>query len=227
MFRNPLEARDLLLEALEVHKLPESNLFDGEKDGRMIKIMPVNRIATRKDLNELIAGFDYKSFERRQEENPNKPVEKVTLICMGHEPDLGAKLKAEVLPYKLDVEVVDILRDRQDLQFKQDSEAKITIIPHPSSAGEENKLVIEKFYPLNLLNKLSMEEEKVEDWRELVESVMINWNYDGGIFEPILVDIPSKNELVKGSYEVPEDAGNIRVKITDLLSESLEMDINY
>lgn len=219
VFRNPLEARELLLEALEVHKLPEGNLFDGEKDGRMIKIMPVNRIATRKDLNELIAGFDYKSFERRQEENPNKPVEKITLICMGHEPDLGAKLKAEVLPYKLDVEVLDILRDRQDLQFKRDSEAKIEI--------KRNKLVIEKFYPLNLLNKLSMAQEKVDDWRELVESIMIDWNYDGGIFEPKLVDIPPKNELVIGSYEIPKDAGTIRVKITDLLSESLEMDLIY
>ena len=27
-------------------------------------------------------------------------------------------------PFKLDVEVVDILRDKQDLQFKRDSEAK-------------------------------------------------------------------------------------------------------
>ena len=38
------------------------------------------------------------------------------------------------------------------------------------------------------------------------------------------LDIPDKNELVKGVYEIPSDAGNIRVKITDLLSESLEVD---
>src|SRR3546814_16766007 len=67
---------DLLIEALEVQKLEFSTVFDGEKDGRMVKIMPVNRITTRADLSELIAGFDYKAWERQQNENPNRPVEK-------------------------------------------------------------------------------------------------------------------------------------------------------
>src|SRR3546814_12685046 len=77
---------DLLIEALEVQKLEFSTVFDGEKDGRMVKIMPVNRITTRADLSELIAGFDYKAWERQQNENPNRPVEKISLVCMGHEP---------------------------------------------------------------------------------------------------------------------------------------------
>ena len=145
IFRNPIQAKELLIEALEIHPLDKSNLFDGEKDGRMYKIMPVNRIATRTDLNELIAGFDYKAFEKRRLENPNKPVEHITLVCMGHESDLADQLKKEVLPNTLDVEVVDILKDRQDLQFKRDSEAKIVI--------QGNYLVIEK---LDLLHKYYM-----------------------------------------------------------------------
>jgi len=219
IFRNPLEAKDLLLDALEVNKLPQGGLFDGEKDGRMVKIMPINRIATRADLNALITGFDIKSLDKRQAENPTKPVEKVTLICMGHEPDLAAQLKKEMLPYLLDVEVVDILRDKKNLTFKRDSEAKIT--------RQNGTLIIECFYPMNLLQKLSLEMERVEDWRELVESVMIDWNYGGGALEPRTVDIPEKNELVKGVYKVPDDAGTIRVKITDVLSESLEVTLEH
>ena len=88
IFRNPAQAQDLLLEALEVQRLELISVFDGEKDGRMVKIMPVNRIATSADLNELIAGFDFKAFERRQAESPNKAVERINLVCMGHEPDL-------------------------------------------------------------------------------------------------------------------------------------------
>jgi hypothetical protein len=217
VFRNPLEAKDLLLEALEVNRLEQGNLFDGEKDGRMVKIMPVNRIATRADLNELIAGFDYKAFEKRYQEHPHAAVEKVTLVCMGHEPDLAAQLKKEIKPFELDVEVVDILRDRQEIQFKRDSEASITV--------QGKDLVIETFYPMNLLGKLSLQQENVEDWRELVESVMIDWNFDGAIFQPLQVDIPGKNELVSDRYPIPNDAGTIRVKITDLLSESLEVEI--
>ncbi len=219
IFRNPVEARDLLLDALEVQRLESGHLYDGEKDGRMVKIMPVNRIATRADLSELITGFDYKAFERRQAQNPGKPVEKITLVCMGHEPDLAAYLEGEVLPYKIDVEVVDILRDKQDIQFKRDSEAKIVI--------KNGQLVIETFYPMNLLQKLSLQQENVTDWREMVESVMIDWNYDGAVLQPTVVDIPERNELVKGRYSVPQDAGTIRVKITDLLSESLEVEVKY
>lgn len=214
IFRNPIQAKELLIEALEVQKLEFSTVFDGEKDGRMIKIMPVNRIATRADLNELIAGFDYKAWERKQNESPNRPVEKITLVCMGHEPDLAAQLELAAKPFKIDVEVVDILRDKADLEFKRDSQAKVVI--------KKGELRIEKFYPMNLLQKLSLQKESVEDWKELVESVLIDWNYDGAVLTPAVVDIPGKNDLVKGAYQVPDDAGTIRVKITDLLSESWE-----
>ena len=59
----------------------------------MVKIMPINRIATRADLGELITGFDQRAFQRRQEKNPTQPVEKILLVCMGHEPDLAAALQ--------------------------------------------------------------------------------------------------------------------------------------
>jgi DNA modification methylase len=218
IFRNPVQAKELLIEALEVQKLEFSSVFDGEKDGRMVKIMPVNRIATRADLNELIAGFDYKAWERKQNESPNRPVEKITLVCMGHEPDLAAQLELAAKPFKIDVDVVDILRDKADLEFKRDSQAKVAI--------KKGELVIEKFYPMNLLQKLSLQKEAVDDWKELVESVLIDWNYDGAVLQPAVVDIPSKSDLVKGVYKVPEDAGTIRVKITDLLSESWEGSIS-
>lgn len=214
IFRNPVQAKELLIEALEIQKLEYSTIFDGEKDGRMIKIMPINRIATRADLSELIAGFDYKAWERKQNESATRQVEKITLVCMGHEPDLAVQLELAAKPFKIDVEVVDILRDKADLEFKRDSQAKVII--------KNGELVIEKFYPMNLLQKLSLQKELVDDWAELVESVLIDWNYDGAVLQPELVDIPGNNELVKGSYKVPHDAGTIRVKITDLLSESWE-----
>lgn len=216
-FRNELEAKDLLLKALEIQPVENNSLYDGEKDGRMVKIMPVNRIATRADLNELINNTDTKTFEKRQKENPNKPVEYLTLVCMGHEPDLSAHLQNEMKPYKIDVEVVDILRDKSKLELKRDAEAEIV--------RENGKVVIKQFYPMNLLQKLSLDKQNVQDWKELVESVMIDFNYMPDVLEPAYIDVPEGNNLVKGEYQIPEDAGTIRVKITDLLSESLEMTI--
>lgn len=37
-FRNPVEARDLLIQALEIQPFPQSNVWDGELDGRMVKL---------------------------------------------------------------------------------------------------------------------------------------------------------------------------------------------
>ena len=100
IFRNPSQAKDLLIKALEIQPFPNNSLYDGEKDGKMVKIMPVNRIASRADLNELITNFDYKKFEKQNDSNPGKPVESILLVCMGHEPDLAAELQNAV-PFKL------------------------------------------------------------------------------------------------------------------------------
>lgn len=217
VFRNPVQAKELLIKALEIQPLTNNSLYDGEKDGRMVKVMPVNRIATRADLNELITNFDYKKFEKLNEENPKKSVEHLLLVCMGHEPSLAAELQNAV-PYNLDVEVVDILRDKANLEFKRDSEAEVVV--------EGGKLLIREFYPMNLLQKLSLQKENVESWKELTDSVMVDFNYDGAVFEPQVVDVPDKNELVRGLYDIPLNAGTIRIKITDLLSESLELTVN-
>ena len=75
-----------------------------------------------------------------------------------------------------------------------------------------------KVYPLS--RTLS-----VEDWRQLVESIYIDWNYDGQTMRPTICDIPTKDELVSGIYKIPDSAGKIKIKITDLLSESLELEV--
>ena len=136
---------------------------------------------------------------------------------MGHEPDLKATFQRELSKYKIDIEIKDILRDRSDIQLKRESEAEIV--------REGSRLIIREFYPMNLLQKLSLQREYVDDWRVLVDSVMIDWNYDGAVMQPSVIDIPAKNELVAGVYKIPDGAGTIRVKITDLISESLEMEV--
>ena len=101
--------------------------------------------------------------------------------------------------------------------MKRDAEAEVV--------RENDKLVIRAYYPMNLLQKLSLQKESVEDWRQLVESIMIDWNYDGVVMQPAEMDIPDKNGTVSGVYNIPDSAGTIKVKITDLLSESLEVEV--
>lgn len=216
-FRNPIEAKELIIDALGIQKFDSSTVYDGELDGWMVKIMPTNRIATKADLEELKANLPYHTFEKRKEENPNGVVEKIKIICMGHEADLKASLEQELSSYNLEIEIVDILRDKKNLQFKREADANVV--------KENDQIIIKEFYPMNLLQKLSMQKESVEDWRQLVESIYIDWNYDGQTMRPTICDIPAKDELVSGIYKIPASAGKIKIKITDLLSESLELEV--
>ncbi|MCI5608365.1 MAG: site-specific DNA-methyltransferase, partial [Spirochaetia bacterium] len=215
-FRNELEAKRLICEAMGMEQLPDSTVYDALLDGRKVCILGINRIATASEFAKLLNNVNISEWQSRQKENPTKPVEEITFVCMGHDPNLKAQFEEEVskMGFKVDVEIIDLLRDKKDLRFKRDSDAKIVI--------KNNKLIIENFFPMNLLQKLSIEKTDVSNWKELAESVFIDWNYDGVTFSPELTDIPEKNELVKGEYAIPKSAGTIHIKITDLISESWE-----
>ncbi len=238
-FRNELEAKRLIIEALGMQPLPDNNLWDAELDGRMVAILGINRIATASEFEKIVANMDLAALSRKQGLNPTKPVEKVTFVCMGHDPNLKPMFleKMESLGLNIDLEIVDLLRDKKDLRFKRESDARIVIVDDSDATYSIDKktkrkiikevslkriLQIQSFYPMNLLQKLSIEHQDIEDWRELVDSVLIDWNYDEVTFSPTTLDIPDKKDLVSGKYEVPEGAGRIHVKITDLLSESWE-----
>lgn len=80
----------------------------------------------------------------------------------------------------------------------------------------EHMIKINEFYPTYLLQNLKLRKEDIEDWRELVDSIMIDFDYDGTVLKPTVIDIPNRNELVKGEYEIPKDANIIKVKIIDV-----------
>ena len=215
-FRNELEAKRLICEAMGMEQLTDSNVYDALYEGRKVSILGINRIATASEFAKLLSNVNISEWQERQKENPTKPVEQITFVCMGHDPNLKAQFEEEVskMGFKVDVEIIDLLRDKKDLRFKRDSDAKVVV--------KGGKLVIKNFYPMNLLQKLSIEKTDVSDWKELAESVFIDWNYDGVTFSPETTDIPEKNGLVKGEYEIPKSAGTIHIKITDLISESWE-----
>lgn len=217
IFKNEPEAKKLLLDALQVDPDSQVGIFDATKDSFYVKIMPINRIATVTDLGEIVAKIDRRELQKKYEENPVGTHGKIMLVCMGHEPDLKAKLETAIHPYTLEVEVVDILKDKDwKLQFKREPEADISL--------KENRLIINDFFPRNLMDKLG-KGNIPEDWKELVDSVYIDYNYDGKVFRPQIPDTPPRYEQVKGEYELPENHGDVRIRITDLLSESLEVTV--
>ena len=65
---------------------------------------------------------------------------------------------------------------------------------------------------------------QIDDWRAMVDSVMIDPAYDGQVFNVALADVPEKKtDLVAGEYEIDAPAGEttVAVKITDMLGEEV------
>ena len=65
---------------------------------------------------------------------------------------------------------------------------------------------------------------QIDDWRAMVDCVMIDPSYDGKIFNIAVSDVPEKkNDLVKGAYELPapESPTTVAVKIVDMLGEEV------
>ncbi len=95
--------------------------------------------------------------------------------------------------------------------------------PRARIAVRQGALVVEAFHAGDLARRLGLPEDEGAAWQRLVQSVMIDWHHDGAVFAPTTIDIASGDRLVRGAYQVPPDAGAICVKITDLLSRSLEV----
>ena len=65
---------------------------------------------------------------------------------------------------------------------------------------------------------------QIDDWRAMVDSVMIDLAYDGDVFNVAFADMPpKKSNLVVGQYDLaaPEGKTSVVVKITDMLGEEV------
>lgn len=63
--------------------------------------------------------------------------------------------------------------------------------------------------------------EKIPDFRSMIDAVIIDPDYDGSVFHGSHADVPPKNALVKGVYEVsvPRGHSTIGVKILAVTGE--------
>jgi hypothetical protein len=94
--------------------------------------------------------------------------------------------------------------------------------------GDEIKVTIKNFISPTIIKRLKDQSgvltPQIDDWRCMVDSVMIDANYDGKVFNISLTDVPEKkDDLVVGEYSFPVDSKkqNIAVKITDMLGEEV------
>jgi adenine-specific DNA-methyltransferase len=231
VFKNAEEARDIVLQLYGVEPLKGHRFFDGTLDGRWVKVVDLNRICSKLDIQTIFDNL------------PPDDTQGVVVLCAGHEYDVPEAIKRRNL-LGIPFEVRDILTDRKDVIFKRPPEAQVRL----TRADGLLTLTIEQFYSPLLLQKLSLEEAAstalrpfgfaqgrqssgqdsaqapaIEDWRQTVASVLVDPAYDGQVFHARITDTPARrDELVRGEYtwEAEEYGdGLVAVKIVDVLDE--------
>jgi len=229
VFKNELEAKEIVMEMYGVEPIKRS-YFDGVLDNNFVKAMPLNRVLNKMDIRAVLKEIEknISTFNVKQKSKSGEPVyeEGVLIIASGVELDVSDFLKKENKT-GVKVEIRDILTDKKNLIFKKKPEAKIEV------KAKDKKLSVElkEFYSPILMRKLELENGKmlkkehqarVEDFKQIIDSVAIDVDYNGKLFNAEVMDLPTKKELIKAKYgwEYPKKGKyTVAVKIVDVLGE--------
>lgn len=229
VFKNEIEAKEIVMEMYGVEPIKRV-WFDGELDGNFVKVMPLNRILSKLDIKNAIKGItdNIDAFTPKTTSKAGESVyeEGVILICSGAELDTLDYLKKENNT-GVDVTIRDILRDKKNLIFKQKPEARVEV----KVAGKKLTVKIGEFHSPILMRKIEVENEKiidknararVEDFKQIIDSVAVDVDYDGQLFNAEIIDLPDKKDMIKAEYSFDYDkAGDysVAIKIVDVLGE--------
>lgn len=197
--------------------------FDGTRDQgkKLVKIIPFDHPLSPLDLEEIKRELEVRRSEERD----------VIVVCLGKQTSSDAWLedwnrlrKRGDVPNK--IEIIELRTDPKYGRFfvHQPARVKVSI---KRSRGKI-KVVINDFISPSIIERLKQQagvvSPQIDDWRAMVDSVMIDASYDGKVFNVALSDVPEKKkDLVKGEYdlEAPKLETTVAVKITDMLGEEV------
>ena len=215
------EAVNLACEHIGVERTRTDAFFDGTLGKHLAKIVPFDHPLSPVDLDEVRRELDARPTEDRE----------MTLVCLGievaarawldnwnrHRRGKNAANRIHVIELRSDEKYGSFIRH-------EPARAKVTI----GRANGKIRVSIDEFVSPSIIERLRQQagllQPKIDDWRAMVDCVMIDPSYDGHVFNVALSDIPErKSDLVKGSYELPAPPSTttVAVKVTDMLGEDV------
>ncbi len=211
------EAVKLACETLGVVRTRTDAFFDGTLGKRLVKIVPFDHPTSPADLEEIATEIRSRPQEDRD----------IVCVCLGKElacdPWLadhnrrGAPNKIQLVELRSDPKYGGLFA-----HTPASAEVKVT------RKGRTVKIAIEDFLSPTIVERLKAQEgivaPKITDWRQMVDSVMVDPAHVAPVFNVVLADVPeNKGDLVRGSYEleVGDKPALIAVKITDMLGEEV------
>lgn len=124
------------------------------------------------------------------------------------------------------IEAIELRTDPKYGKFFQHQPARAKV-----KAVRKNDTIvveIEDFISPTIIERLQQQagllKPRIDDWRSMVDCVLIDPDYDGKVFRIGVSDVPErKTDLVTGRYEIPagRGEGTVAVKIIDMLGEEV------
>ncbi len=215
------EAVELACEALGVERVRTDGFFDGTLGKALVRIIPFNHPLSPLDLEEVRRELDARPDEDRA----------VKIVCLGAE--VGARTWVEdwnrLRKGSGSVNKVEVIELRTDERYGK-------LLKHEPSVARvkvsrtKKQLVVEirDFVSPTIVERLQRQagvvQPEIEDWRWMVDCVLIDPDYDGEVFNVVLADMPErKSDLVEGRYELPpaRPEATVAVKLIDMLGEEV------
>ena len=206
------ELKKIIISKYGISKDNGDLFFDGKIDGKLVKIIDLDRPLTRLDIQII-----------KDEIAQNRPDETrdIEVFCNGSEMEIVAELAKEKSPINKII-VRDIQRD--GITTEHPAEADVTI----TKRGKKAKIKIVEYISPSLLARMEIDRtlfnEQIDDFRAQIDCVLIDTDYNGKHFNIVESDLPEKkNDYVRGEYEVaiPRAGVTVAVKIIDMLGEEV------
>lgn len=234
------EAANLACEHIGIDRTKTDGFFDGVlgtgSKQELVRIVPFDHPLGVMDLEEV---------RRELEARGGEETRGILLVCVGKELQADhwledwnkhrgiVKLDEQSCPVEFanKIRIIELRTDQQYGKFfvHQPAQADVKV----DRADGKIRVEIEDFISPTIVERLGMDtgntslfKASITDWRAMVDSVMIDPSYDGEALDVAVYDVPeSKNDLVRGTYELPEPdsvvPATVAVKITDMLGEEV------
>ncbi len=212
------EAIELAVQHIGIQRTRTDSFFDGTFGKELVKIIDFNHPLTLLDL-QLIQ----EELEKRPNEDRN-----ITIVCLGKELSVDPWIEEWNKKHPINkLNVIELKTNPKYGSFliHKPDEAKVRIERTDKTKG---KVVIEDFISPTIIERLNMDNKlfkiKIPDFRSMIDTVLIDNNYDGKTFHIVYSDVPEKkDDLIKGEYEIEisENKTVVAVKIIDMLGEEV------
>ncbi|MCX5715036.1 MAG: site-specific DNA-methyltransferase [Candidatus Omnitrophica bacterium] len=212
------EAVNLAIEHIGIQRKYSDTFFDGTLGNKLVKIIPFEHLLTLLDLQFI---------ENELKTRPNEERD-IVVVCLGKE--------TRIDPFVAEINKKRPVNRYKIIELRTDERYGKFFIHNPAKASVDIKkkdgkvfIEIKDFISPTIVERLKADENifsvKIKDFRSMIDTVLIDTNYDGKTFNICYSDIPEKKtDLVRASYELPapdKKSFTVVVKIIDMLGEEV------